>query len=311
MVTDWPCVHIILINWNRLHDTLECLDSLAKLEYPVSRIVVVDNGSSDDSQEVIVREHPNVVLLENDRNLGFTEANNIAIQYSLENGADYCWLLNNDTVVHKEALTHLVAAVRDKPSIGVASPKILYHATNRIWFAGNKLSLSYGRPLQLGHRGFGCDDTGQYDAQTELGFCSGCSMLVCKEVFEQVGLLDNDYFAYYEDLDFSLRVKRNDYRIVLVPEAIVWHKEASSSNGRISPVRWYLLARNRWLFMRKNGPTWGWPIFVGAFLGSILRDWAKRYSLEGMAPLRWSLVGVWDFLCCRWGKSQVVTRLVG
>lgn len=299
--TDMVSVAIILVNWNGKKDTLACLASLGKLKDQNSKLktIVVDNGSADDSVAVIRREFPNVEVIENGQNLGFTGGNNVGIRRALESGADYIWLLNNDTVVDNHALVALLEAFGDK-GVGVAGSKIYFapgreYHTDRyalkdrgrvLWYAGGSIDW---KNMYAIHRGVDEVDTGQYDVGEETPFVTGCSMMVKKQVFEKIGFLDEKFFAYLEDVDFCLRAKRMGYTLLYVPQSILWHKNSGSS-GVGSRLHQYYMTRNR--------------LFIGMRYASLRTKFAlvreaMRFILNG-PPIRRK--GVFDAMIGRWGK---------
>lgn len=227
-----PLVFIILVNWNGKKVTLECLDSLATVSYKNSKIVVVDNASSDGSVPAIREQHPKTIVLEQATNLRFAGGNNAGILYALEHGAELVCLLNNDTTVDREFLTHLVSRIQSDKKIGMAAPKIYYHdEPNRIWFAGGSISMWTGTMMHIGIRE---EDHGQHDASKEIDYATGCCILARQEVIEKVGMLDESFFMYGEDADWSMRVRRAGYCIVYEPRAKVWHKLSVASGGHLS-----------------------------------------------------------------------------
>jgi GT2 family glycosyltransferase len=230
MVSDAsPCVFVVIVNWNGLSDTLECLESLDRMSYASHRVVLVDNASSDGSAAAIRGRHPSIRVIENKENLGFTGGNNAGIRHALENGADYVWLLNNDTIVDRNALSALVEAAESDPDAGIYGSKIYYDSNREVLsFAGATIDWRSGRSLHIGR---GEPDRGQYDAVRDVERVSGCSMLVRKEVCGRVGLLDDDYFLYAEDLEWCVRARSAGYRCVFVPGSKVFHKEAASVKG--------------------------------------------------------------------------------
>ncbi len=257
----------MLVNWNGVKETLACLASLVKLKkanLDVS-IIVVDNGSTDDSVEILLKEYPQNILLESKINLGFTGGNNLGIKYALEHEADFVWLLNNDTTVDAEALLALVNSSKPEKA-GIVGSKIYFargrefHKTRYksadlgkvIWYAGGVIDWAnmYGE-----HRGVDEVDVGQYDEVGETEFVTGCSMLVKREVFGGVGLLDDKFFAYFEDLDFSLRACRAGFKLLFAPDSRIWHSNASSSGGSGSRLHEYYMTRNRLLVGFRHAPV--------------------------------------------------------
>jgi GT2 family glycosyltransferase len=231
-----PRVAVILVNWNGRDITLECLKSLSSVSYPHMDLIVVDNASSDGSAEAIRAQYPNVTLLAMTDNLRFAGGNNAGIREALARGADMVLLLNNDTVVDARFLDHMVARMNADPAFGMVAPKIYYHdQPDRIWFAGGEISMWTGTMRHVGIRE---TDRGQFDSVREVGYASGCCILVRAEVIRLIGMLDESYYMYTEDADWSMRTRQAGYTIVYEPAARVWHKLSVSSGGHLS---WYKL----------------------------------------------------------------------
>ncbi len=242
-------IYVVIVNWNRANDTIECLQSLANSDYSNYRPLVIDNGSTDSSPETIRATFPAVEVIVNEDNLGFARASNIGIKHALRQGADYVLLLNNDTLVDRRLLTELVAVGESNPQIGMLVPKIYYHGgEGRLWSAGARWRRF---PPRVTIIGFGQEDGPEYSVQREVDYATGCAMLVKREVFERIGLFDPAFFMYHEDYDFSARVRRGGYRIVYVPQAVMWHK-VSASTGEESPLKWYYLGKYIVPFYLKN-----------------------------------------------------------
>ena len=238
-------VAAILVNWNGLQDTLDCLDSLAVQSYRDCTVIVLDNGSSEDVSLITTR-HPEIVLIRNQGNLGFCGANNIGIRKAAELGAQYCWILNNDTTVAADCLAHLVQALdRDAGVAAVAHPIFYFFNRELQWFAGGL--FQQGLPM---HREFmkPASDAGLDEPSTE--YLTGCSFLARTRVLQELEGFDENYFCYVEDVDLSVRIKDLGYRIGYVPEALVWHKVARSTGFR-SPIKLYYKHRNILYFLRK------------------------------------------------------------
>lgn len=248
--TGWPVVYIIILNWNQADLTLACLDSLADITYPTPRIILVDNGSNDDSIFRVRSRYPDVQIIENGENLGYSLANNRGIEHALLQGAEYILLLNNDTVVARDFLEPLIEVAESRPDIGVVSPKIYYFdQPERIWYAGGYIDWKTGLTA---HFRAGQFDTDTQDAAVqEVNFVSGCAMCVRRNVVEMVGLMDTRFFAYYEDTDWCARITRSGFRCMYVPQSRIWHK-VSASTGEASPQLAYYLARNELLFIKNN-----------------------------------------------------------
>lgn len=248
-------VYIIVLNWNGFEDTLECLKSIHCLSYQNYNIVVVDNGSEDDSVSKIKNIFNNIIIIENRKNIGYAGGNNVGIKYALDNNADYIWILNNDTTVDKHALTAMVDLANEDPTIGMVGSKILnYNKKGIIEFVGGRLSLCDGKTL---HIGYNEKDTGQYDELTCTDYITGASLLVSASVIKDVGLMAEDYFLYYEETDWCVRARNRGYKLTISPKSIVYHK-VSMSTSRTNNLLLYYMTRNRLFFLERNGRNVRW-----------------------------------------------------
>lgn len=247
-------VRIIIVNWNGWQDIVECIDSCRGLTYPNFRIVIIDNCSTDGSEALLREQFPELEIIQTGANLGFAGGNNVGIRYALEQGADYVWLLNNDTTVDPNALSVLVAMMEQDGRVGMVGSKILYYADPKmLWYAGAELDPRH--PHRLHHRGLREEDRGQYDEARETGYVTGCSLLARREMMAEVGLLDDSLFLYFEDADWSARAARVGWKLFYTPGSVVRHKESVSSGGAASPRLVYYTARNRLYFVRRNFPA--------------------------------------------------------
>jgi len=243
-------VYIIVLNWNGKEDTLACLESLRFTDYENYKVILVDNGSEDDSVKAVKAGFPEVEVVETGKNLGFAGGNNVGIEYAIKEGADYIFLINNDTTVHPDYLKELVEVGESDKKIGAVGSKIYYHGEpNRIWFAGGKINWLRNKGE---HIGLDEIDEGQYDKIKEVGYLTGCALLIKREVVEEVGVLEDDYFLYYEDADYSLRVKNAGYKVIYAPKSKIYHKVSRSTKPG-SPSYIYYHARNGLVNARRNG----------------------------------------------------------
>ncbi len=245
-----PTVAVILVNYKGKADTLECLDSLRQDDYPNKRVLVVDNGSNDDSAAVIRQRFPEVEVLETGANLGFGGGNNVGIRRALDAGADYVFLLNNDTTVEPDALTALVQAAEATPRYGLLTPLILYYDhPEDAWFAGSWLDLRYGK---VGHQNEPIPNRDA--APIPLPWATGCAMLIQAEVIRAIEGFDERYFLYWEDVDLSLRIRELGHELALVPQARIYHK-VSRSVGLTSRSAVYYMVRNNLLLQSRHGKS--------------------------------------------------------
>lgn len=259
-------ISLVIVNWNGSIDTANCLSSVKKMRSPDVKLetVIVDNGSTDGSVAKIARAFSRVTLLALDKNLGFTGGNNTGIRYAMLHGADYIWLLNNDTMVHPDAVK-LVEAFADR-RVGIAGSKIYFapgheyhkdrYATNELgkifWYAGGRIDWDN---MYASHRGVDEVDAGQYDDAQETPFVTGCSMMIKREVVERIGELDDKFYLYLEDLDYGLRAKAAGYHLVYYPKSVIWHVNAGSSGGAGNPIHDYYITRNRLLVGMRYAPV--------------------------------------------------------
>lgn len=296
----FPKVSIILLNLNAYKDTSECLGSLAEVRYPNFEVIVVDNGSTDDSSERLQNEFPCIKALRSEENVGFAEGNNLGIRQALEDGADYVLLLNNDTVVDPDFLTHLIKMGEANPRIGVLGPKIFYFSDPaRIWYAGGKVGYLTAR---CQHLGLGkLDGDGKFMQPAETFFVTGCALTVKAGVIREVGLLDPGLFVYWEDADFCSRVREAGYQCMFVPEARIWHKIARTTGSR-SAFSLYLSTRNQLTWVARHFPLHS---KIAAFPYALLRRAAIMVylALKG-GPVGAVWAGVQDFFRGEYGPPR-------
>jgi GT2 family glycosyltransferase len=256
-----PKVSIITLTWNSYEVTRDCLLTLRKLDYPNFEIIVVDNGSTDGSQEQLDRNFPDMRHIRNATNLGFSAGNNVAIRDALARKPGYVLLLNNDTIVSPSFLRELVAVAESDPKIGLLSPKIYYfEPPDRIWYAGGVRKPMRSLPKHLGlHQ----RDDGDNSATREATFFTGCALLIKAAVIRQIGLLDEVFFLGFEDADWSVRALQAGYKGVYVPAAVIWHRDGYSTYKNLGETgRDFHFMRNRIVFARKHLERKHWPLFM-------------------------------------------------
>jgi GT2 family glycosyltransferase len=219
-----------VLSWNGRDDTLRCLESLSRVSYQDLGIVCVDNGSSDGSQQAVRDRFPEVVLIEAGANLGYSGGNNLGLRHAVEHGARWVALVNNDATVARDVIEGFESAAREHPRAGILAGKVYFaEHPHRIWFAGQRVSelLGYsGRP-----RGYGRPDGPRYSRVAPTGRAVGALMAVSRDAIEAVGLLNEDLFAYVEDVDWALRVRHAGFEVVFAPQARAWHRVSASTGG--------------------------------------------------------------------------------
>jgi GT2 family glycosyltransferase len=266
MTAEQPKVVVVILNWNGLSDTIDCLSSLQQIDYPNFAVTVIDNGSKRREAAAITKKFGTFVsVIEEEKNLGFTGGCNEGILWALRSGADYVLLLNNDTVVDPNFLTELVKVAEGDSQIGVVGPKILYHdQPNRIWCAGGKINFWTGITPLIGKNEV---DNGKFDRIEEIDFASGAALLIKSEVIRKIGLLNDIYFAYYEETEWCTKAGKSGFRVVYVPKARVWHK---IRKGRTTESEMYYMVRNRFIFVKRNSSSFQFFVFSLHFLATDL-----------------------------------------
>ena len=294
-----PLVTIITINYNGLKDTCELLETLP-LGDETLEVIVVDNASREDEGAIIRERFPQVCVIRSDKNLGFAGGNNLGIR---EARGKYLYFVNNDTLLGargkeqgargkeqgaKGMFKALVNRLESDPKIGMVCPKIRFAwGEKAIQYAGyTPLSRITLRNRSIG---FGEDDRGQYDVAHPTPYAHGAAMMVKREAIDKAGLMPECYFLYYEELDWSLMLRRAGYDIWYEPAATIYHKE-SQSTGQESPLRTYYITRNRLLFVRRNSPRTTRWLSLLYLVGIVAVKDVAKYLLHGRADLARAVV---------------------
>lgn len=236
-------VCIILLNYKNWKDTCKCLDSIYKTTYPYKHVIVIDNASNNGSVENIKNNFPEIDLIKNKENLGFSRACNVGIKKALNMNSDYILLLNNDTIVHPYFLEPLINEGEENSNAGILAGKIYYYNSNKIWYGGSKKGF-----FKSIHRGQGIIDQGQFNKKEKVFFASGCMMMIKKEVLKVCGFLDERFFFGLEDSEYCDRVIKNGFKILYVPNSVIWHKIGRSLN--LNPGKVYNGYLGNILFIR-------------------------------------------------------------
>ena len=272
---DYPKVSIIILNWNGLEDTIECLESLKKITYPNYEVIVVDNGSRGNDAQVLQEKFGDYIcLIQNDRNYGYTGGSNIGIRYTLANSQpDYILLLNNDIVVAPDFLTEMVKVAEGDDSIGIVGPKVYYYDfPNILQGVGCRIGMRRGISTSIGNKEI---DHGQYDTVREIDYVMGCCLLIKREVLGKVGMFDESYFCYWDETDYCVRARKTGYKVIYVPKAKIWHKKGLKAKlwakipmeQQATASSFYYWARNNFRFMRKHASKSQYCSFLVYYFG--------------------------------------------
>lgn len=294
-------VGIIILSWNRREDTLECLRSLSHIEYPSYRIFLVDNGSTDGTAEAVKELFPAVDIIQNGKNLGYAAGNNVGIREVLNLGIETVLLLNDDTVVDPHFLTILVESLYRSPDIGAVNPTIYYFDDpDIIWSAGGQINERTGIAHQ---RHFKEIDRGQLgSSERDVHYAIGAAILIKAEALEKVGMLDSEFFVYYEETDWCFRARAAGFRIVYVPTARIWHKVSRNMTQGHETLSYYF-CRNRLLFLHKRGKS------KARLLKITILEYCRMaisFAVTGRKKQsRFVLRGILDFYLERFGRANL------
>lgn len=290
-------LYVVVLNWNQWQFTSACVHSLLKAQSTSMHIIVVDNGSQDDSVAQLTNEFGSqITLIPNGTNLGYAGGNNVGIQYAIDHNASHIMILNNDTVVTENFLQPLLSRLESSPKIGAVAPKIYFmEPANMLWGVGGQINWLLGKAKNLGGRQI---DTGQFNHSRQLDYVTGCCFLAHSELFSSIGMFNERFFAYFEDTDWSMRVREQGRELWYEPNSVIYHwggasgkKKIKGKTGQTSPFLYYLSARNNLWFLRLHAKGLYQPISIFMFL--------IQYVLFYSAVF---------ILLCRWAKLQHLWR---
>ena len=246
-----PGVGIVILNHNGKQLTVKCLKSVLNSPYPKKDILLVDNASADGSVEHLSALFPQILIIENRENLGVAGGRNRGFREAVRRGNKYALSLDNDAYIDPHLIDELVATAESDPKIGVVGPKTYSDdGSGRIQCAGGRITYTQN---VCSHRGAGKIDRGQYDRIEDVDYFPGFGFMARCEVFEELNFIDENFYGYgHEDTDFCLRAAQLGYRVVYVPQAVMWH-QGSATIGSYTPRKKYLEAVNSVYLVRKYG----------------------------------------------------------
>lgn len=298
---------VIVLNWNGRDDTIRCLQSLKGQVNAAFRVIVVDNGSADDSVSAIRRSFPEVEIVETGENLGYAEGNNVGIRRELDAGAEYVLVVNNDTILESDCVSAMVREARAHPEAAAIGAKNFSLKNQRaIYNFGGRFDWM-GRPRLVKHSH--TDDVQTESPQT-TAWLSGCAILFNRRALEQVGLFDPRYFLLFEETDWCIRARRANFTLRLAPEAHVWHERAASFGSKQSAKYLYYYTRNHFLWVERTATPLQMPI---RYLGAVYRALHSLYRARKESPsVAWALRiavlrGFLDYSRRRFGRCNLVT----
>lgn len=291
-------VSIIIVNWNAKQYLHDCISSLENQSYGDFEIILVDNASSDGSVEFIEKNFPKVQVIKNKDNLGFAEGNNIGIKNSK---GDLIALFNPDAVADKEWLGTLVSILKGSDRIGGVAGKLFYYGDkfgkNAVFCTWSKIDHRTAKPYNF-HDG---------EPMSHVDYLTGAAMLVKREVVEKIGLLDPNYFLFFEETDWCARMIRADYDLIYVPTAIAWHVVSGSVSN--SDLKSFYMDRNRIRFAIKNFDSSYLPLFWGSILKETIQFFVEGIVKKDFTSLKtrlrslaWNLIHLTE--TTRWRKED-------
>lgn len=245
---DEPLVYAVVLSWNFKEYTLRCLESISRINYPNLHILLVDNASSDDTVPAVREMFPQVEIHVNPEDLGFAKGINVGLRIALERGVSYILIVSNDTVLEPDLLRWLMEAMYSDPKVGIVSPLIYYPGCRRVWYAG-----AYRRRFWPGVTllGYGRPDHPRYHRRREVDYATGCVLLLRSEMLREIGLFEETFFMYFEDLDLCERARRAGWHILMEPRATMEHIGSISHEGEFSATKWFYIARYSVEFYRR------------------------------------------------------------
>ncbi|ELK48580.1 glycosyltransferase family 2 protein [Halobacillus sp. BAB-2008] len=300
---DLPSVCVIIVNFNGTADTLDCLDSLKEQSYPNTHIVVVDNASDDPEELENALANHSFHLVQLEENNGFASGNNAGVKYAKEVlDPDYILMLNNDTVVSSDFLFPLVEELEGDAGTGACCSHINYYQPSKLtWYGGGYINWKTGTSVHevQDHR---------TSPSRDVEFLTGCALLFPIRMIQEIGYLNEDYFLFYEDTEFCVRMKKAGYRLRYVPESVIYHKVSATAGFR-SPLANYYGTRNKMHFMSLYANRLNYTFFLLYFScktgGKLLFYWLRGKRFKDMR--RAIRTGYWDFFRHKTGKWQRLT----
>lgn len=293
-----PRVISVVLNHDRREDTLACLGSLAASRYANHRAIVLDSSLNGSCAEAVHAGFPQAEVIRLQDNRGYAGNNNVGIKAAIAGGADWIFVLNEDTILDPGCLSHLVAAGESAPDIGIVGPTVYHHdEPNIIQSAGGVI----GRYWESIHLAKNEPDQNQFQGLHAVDWISGCAIMVRRQVIEQAGAIDERYFYYWEETEWCIRAAKSGWRVMHVPQAKIWHKGVQREYRPKAAVTYYA-TRNRLLTLAKHrAPVIAW---LAAYLQIIrtLTSWTVRPRWQSMRAHRHAMWrGLVDFLYQRWG----------
>ena len=297
-------VYIVLVNWNKTYLTIDCINSINKSDYNNFKLVVVDNGTSDGSLGLLKDSNLNFDLICLNSNTGYTGGNNVGIKFALSQKCDYVFLLNNDTFINSDTISILISKLSSTNEIAIAQPKILaYPDKSLIWCGPTSINKLLMKPKLVG---FGKENIkGYLDQEKFIDYAVGCAAMIKTSLINEIGLLDDDYFAGCEDVDYGFRTRMVNKKILYIPSAIVYHLESVSAGGSDNPKYIYILVKAFLLLFSKWNKNIFHFILINLYflLYNFKRSFIHLLKGNYKVPLA-ILIGYIDFIFKKYGNRD-------
>ena len=286
-----PKVAIIIVNYNGIQDTIECVKSLDNILYENHEIIIVENASTD-RKKVLENSYLNAkaTIIYSDRNDGFSGGNNIGIDYAIKKNFDFVLLLNNDTIVEKNFLNELIQTAYEYNAAVVTGNIYYYYDKSKLWYSAGEYNYNNGITLMIGNKS-------DSNVPSEVSFSTGCLMLISRNTIEDCGKLSDDYFLYSEDTEYCCRILQMNRRIVWNPKSIIYHK-VSASTKENSPFQEYYLIRNNMYIIKKYGNK-----KIYAYMKRIW--YSIKEIIKGQYKIKPLIDAIRDFLIGKVGRSNI------
>jgi hypothetical protein len=291
---------IVILHFNRAETTISCLQAVMVSDYRNYEVVIVDNGSKNDSVDFIRSQYPDQVILETGENLGYAGGNNYGIRYFLEKDIDYVLILNDDAILAPDTLSLLSLAAEDHPRAGFLAPIVLMKEQPEVIFS---VGMRFNEVFNPIHNGLGEVNQGQYSQILQMDALTGSALLVSRQVIEKIGMLDERFFLYFEEVDWCYRGKQAGFEIIAIPQAHVWHPDTRVRDEN-SILLSYYLTRNSLYFLKKHNLGTKIAVRRQLYFIRMILSWTLKPRWKGKKPQRDAVLnGLLDYHRNRMGKS--------
>jgi GT2 family glycosyltransferase len=296
-----PLVSTIILNTNRRADTLACLDSLQHSLYPENKIIVLDNHSTDGSVEAIGAKFPKFQIISLEENLGYAGNNNVGIKAAIDQGADWVFILNEDTILEPNCISRLIEVGQSDPKIGVLGPMVYHYDEPDVIQSAGGILGPYWESIHLAKNE---KDIGQFVEPHPVEWISGCAIMVKRDAIEMVGSLDERFFYYWEETEWCLRIGKAGWRLIHVPDAKIWHKGVQRDYHPKPSVTYYGTRNRLLMFAKHKAPLQVW-LYAWMQILRTLTSWTIKPKWRGMHEHRDAMwKGILDFIGRHWGQMS-------